>query len=294
MRHSLFRPVFSSTLSTPLRPCSSFSSHVRPLSTTAPRRSTSPETPTSRLNPRILSELKSRIGKCISFGLNKEQTNEACSMLEEMALDWRGMLVGSEGFLTSKDRIGLYRQEVVWGEMDAMCGHVNNVVYNRYAESARVNWTRSFANIFDPKHREEWRELMTPLSVGLILRSIRTDYKFPVTYPDRVSVLHKLHREPTPDADHFKLDVVILSETHRRIAARCFEDIVVYDYRAAKKAPLRPFMIEQFKEVWRLQEEAKETYTKKVHSLIESVRKLEKASWDRPDAKEDLGSAAKA
>jgi hypothetical protein len=50
-------------------------------------------------------------------------------------------------------------------------------MYNRYAESARVNWTLKFA-ASDPKHKAEWMELMTPKSVGLILRSIKTDYKF--------------------------------------------------------------------------------------------------------------------
>lgn len=62
--------------------------------------------------------------------------------------------------------------------IDELVGHVNNVMYNRYAESARVNWTLNFANVFDTAHQAEWRELMTPKSIGLILRSIRTDYKF--------------------------------------------------------------------------------------------------------------------
>jgi acyl-CoA thioesterase FadM len=56
-------------------------------------------------------------------------------------------------------------------------GHVNNVVYNRFAESARVNWALNFA-ASDPEHKAEWKELMTPNGIGLILRSIRTDYKF--------------------------------------------------------------------------------------------------------------------
>ena len=56
-------------------------------------------------------------------------------------------------------------------------GHVNNVMYNRYAESARVNWTLKFA-AQDPAHKKEWMELMSPNSIGLILRSIKTDYKF--------------------------------------------------------------------------------------------------------------------
>lgn len=50
-------------------------------------------------------------------------------------------------------------------------------MYNRYAESARVNWLLRLAAAADPDHGRQWRELMTPKSVGLILRSIKTDYK---------------------------------------------------------------------------------------------------------------------
>lgn len=70
---------------------------------------------------------------------------------------------------------------------DAAQGHVNNVMYNRYAESARVNWTLNFAAM-DPTHKKEWLELMSPKSIGLILRSIKTDYKFvSTTAPSRKS-----------------------------------------------------------------------------------------------------------
>ena len=57
-------------------------------------------------------------------------------------------------------------------------GHVNNVAYVRYAESARVNWIRNYAVHVDPAHKKEWLETVTSKSEGLILRSIRTDYKF--------------------------------------------------------------------------------------------------------------------
>ncbi|KAF2011736.1 hypothetical protein BU24DRAFT_355025 [Aaosphaeria arxii CBS 175.79] len=254
---------------------------------------TSDKPPTASLSPRWLSDVKTRIGECIKFGLNPTQTQEACAILHEVAHDWRGLVAGSEGFLTDKDSRGLYRQEVVWGEMPRLTpfiGHVNNVVYNRWAESARVNWALNFARQ-DPTHKEGWLQLMTPLSVGLILRSIRTDYKFPMKYPDRVTVLHRLRSKPSAQMDHFILDVLILSELHRRPAARCVEDIVVYDYQQAKKAPLRPFMVDMFDKTWRLQEQAKKAYGHKVNDLIGRVRALEKDSWDRPDAKEDLGTA---
>ena len=51
------------------------------------------------------------------FGLDREQTKEAALVLQEIALDWRELVGGSEGFLTGKGRRGLYRQAVVWGEM---------------------------------------------------------------------------------------------------------------------------------------------------------------------------------
>lgn len=62
-------------------------------------------------------------------------------------------------------------------------GHVNNVNYYRFAESARVNWITNFAVHVDPKHRKQWEELMTPKSVGLIMRSLKADFKFVCTSP---------------------------------------------------------------------------------------------------------------
>ncbi|KAL1799949.1 hypothetical protein ACET3X_000291 [Alternaria dauci] len=237
--------------------------------------STSSEAPaTAALSPRWLSDVRTRIGKCINFGMNPAQIEEAGSILQETAVDWRELVAGSEGFLTGKQWRGLYRQEVVWGEMVRV----------------PVNWTLNFAAM-DPQHKAEWMELMTPKSVGLILRSIKTDYKFPMKWPDRITVLHKLRDNPSENSDHFILDVMILSEAQRRPAARCVEDIVTYDYRTAKKSPLPPFMMKKLQETFNLQEEAKERNSNRVRVLLDRVRELEKSSWDRPDAKEDFGGA---
>ena len=87
--------------------------------------------------------------------------------------------------------------------------------------------------------------------------------------------------------------MVILSELHKRPAARCVEDIVVYDYRSARKAPLEGFMAKKFKETWDLQEKAKAEYSQMAKDLTRRVRVLEKSSWDRADAVEDMGNAGK-
>ncbi|KAF2087170.1 hypothetical protein K490DRAFT_42796 [Saccharata proteae CBS 121410] len=253
--------------------------------------STEPSELPSKINPRWLSDFKSRIGKCITFGLNAEQTRAAGSILQELARDWRELQVGSEGFLSGRGRGGLHRQQVVWGEMGVgEKGHVNNVTYIRYAESARVNWSTNFA-VLDPKHKTEWSQICTPRGTGLILRSIRCDYKFPMTFPDRVSVYHKLQSEPTEGMDFFKMDVVVVSELHRRAAARCVEDIVVYDYKKGKKAALPAFMLDQFGETYKAQEAAKAQSGQRIEQLGEQVRALEVSSWDRADAVEDVGSA---
>ncbi|THZ67801.1 hypothetical protein D6C85_07707 [Aureobasidium pullulans] len=232
---------------------------------------------TESLSPRWLADVKQRLGKCMTFGMKPEQVVRASAVLETVARDWRELVAGSEGFLTGEDRRGFYRHAVVWGEMDSM--------------SARVNWTRNFAVDIDPKHRKEWTELMTPKSLGLILRSITTNYKFPMKWPDHISVYHKLASEPTAETDSFILDVVIMSELQQRPAARCVEDIVVYDYQAGKKAPLLPFMVDAFRKTWKLQEEAKRVNSEKVRGLLKEVRALEQETWDREDAVEDMGVA---
>lgn len=57
-------------------------------------------------------------------------------------------------------------------------GHVNNVTYVRYAESARVNWTRNIGLHIDPANKDKWTNLLNSTGIGLILRSIKIDYKF--------------------------------------------------------------------------------------------------------------------
>jgi hypothetical protein len=107
----------------------------------------------------------------------------------------------------------------------------------------------------------------------------------------RITVLHKLRSKPANNADHFILDVLILSEVHRRPAARCVEDIVVYDYTTAKKSALPSFMSARFRETWEAQEREKDRCAEKVRGLERRVGLLEEGSWKKEGAVEDLGSA---
>jgi acyl-CoA thioester hydrolase len=68
------------------------------------------------------------------------------------------------------------KRAVLWGDMDAI-GHVNNTIYLRWFEEARIQYLR----------REELlpKEGPTP---GIILASQRCDYLAPVRYPDTIEV----------------------------------------------------------------------------------------------------------
>lgn len=54
------------------------------------------------------------------WGLKPPQTQEAGEILREITQDWRALLAGSEGFLTSKQRRSTFRKQVAWGEQDSM------------------------------------------------------------------------------------------------------------------------------------------------------------------------------
>lgn len=66
---------------------------------------------------------------------------------------------------------------VAWGEMDAY-GHVNNAVYFRWFESARMAY-------FDPLGVHEIKQLS---GIGPILASTSCRFRIPLTYPDQVSI----------------------------------------------------------------------------------------------------------
>ena len=110
-------------------------------------------------------------------------------------------------------------------------------------------------------------------------------------FPDSVTVYHKLSMPPQVSTSSFVLDVVILSERHQRPAARCVEDIVLYDYQAGQKLELgsRPFILKAFERTWIAQEEARKAAKVKAAWVEGMIRRVEMATWDREGAVEDMG-----
>jgi acyl-CoA thioester hydrolase len=123
---------------------------------------------------------------------------------------------------------------VQWGDMDA-AQHVNNVVYLRWVESARMDYfTRVDFEDFSGKE------------VGPILGAVHCKYIFPLVYPDRVFLGT---RAKDFQADRFTLETAIVSERHERLAALAEAVIIPYDYENRKKAGLPHELVSRIRQL---------------------------------------------
>jgi Predicted thioesterase len=112
---------------------------------------------------------------------------------------------------------------VAWGDMDA-AQHVNNTVYFRYFESARIAYFERIAFGLDFPH-----------SIGPILAHAQCRFRFPLTYPDTVSVGTGV---TGLGEDRFVMRFTVISHRHGKVAAQGDGLIVSYDYRKQQKVPL--------------------------------------------------------
>jgi len=110
---------------------------------------------------------------------------------------------------------------VAWGEMDAF-GHLNNIVYFRYFESARIAYF----------YKLDLIDMMTKTGIGPILASTSCKFKIPLKYPDKVLIGAKV---TDIEEDRFMMGYGVFSTNHKKIAAEGDGLIVTLNYRDSKK-----------------------------------------------------------
>jgi acyl-CoA thioester hydrolase len=113
---------------------------------------------------------------------------------------------------------------VAWGEMDSY-QHVNNVVYFRYFENARLEYIR----------RLDWFEYEKQTGIGPILQATSARFRKPLTYPDTVIVTA---RATTIESDRFTLEHRVISKTLGVVAAEGTGTIVTFHYAEGKKVEI--------------------------------------------------------
>jgi acyl-CoA thioester hydrolase len=113
---------------------------------------------------------------------------------------------------------------VVWGEMDSY-RHVNNVVYFRYFENARLEYFR----------RLDWFAFEEATGVGPILAATQARFRRPLTYPDTVSITARVS---TLGHDRFTLEHRVVSHRLQEVAAEGQGTVVSFHYPSGKKVPV--------------------------------------------------------
>ena len=109
------------------------------------------------------------------------------------------------------------RQSVLWGDMDAY-GHVNNTVYFRYFEDARMAY---FDRVGVSQYREKYQ-------AGPILASTRCDFRQPLSYPENISIA-VLALVTGPKKIEFQY--AVYSENTGLLVAEGASLVVFYDYQ---------------------------------------------------------------
>jgi acyl-CoA thioester hydrolase len=113
---------------------------------------------------------------------------------------------------------------VVWGEMDSY-RHVNNVVYFRYFETARLEYFR----------RLDWFEYEKETGIGPILAATQARYRKALTYPDTISVGARV---TTVGTDRCTMDYLLVSHRLEAVAAEGQATIVTFHYPQGKKVTM--------------------------------------------------------
>jgi acyl-CoA thioester hydrolase len=124
---------------------------------------------------------------------------------------------------------------VAWGEMDAM-GHVNNIVYFRYFESARIAYFEKMGLI----------DYMKETGVGPILATTTCRFRIPLSYPDTVRIGAKV---VSVEEDRFVMHYLVFSRRHGKPAAEGEGVIVPFNYRQGRKVPVPETLREKIQQL---------------------------------------------
>ena len=116
------------------------------------------------------------------------------------------------------------RLPVQWGEMDAY-GHLNNTVFFRYFESARMDYLERCGFV------KSWEVDR----IGAILHSTSCRFRTALFHPDTVAVGGRCSRL---DEDRFTMEYRVISEASGVLAAEGVGVVVSFDYDARRKTAI--------------------------------------------------------
>ncbi|MDO4580012.1 MAG: thioesterase family protein [Acinetobacter sp.] len=114
----------------------------------------------------------------------------------------------------------IHQQVVAWGDMDAL-GHVNNVMYYRYIESARIHYMDQIR--------------MMQQSFSTVVASNQCKYMRPVFYPDTLKIGVRVEEIRN---SAFRMHYLLWSEQQQAVVASAEAIMVCVNSESMQKMPL--------------------------------------------------------
>jgi acyl-CoA thioester hydrolase len=118
-----------------------------------------------------------------------------------------------------------HTERVRFGDLDAM-RHLNNVVFLRYFETARIAYIRSLLPDHDPAHPEQAKW-------GLIFAECHINYRSPVYFDEEVAVDCSIG-----EVRRSAFQVLFTMRVGERVAAEGYGWLVGFDYVTERSSPL--------------------------------------------------------
>lgn len=113
---------------------------------------------------------------------------------------------------------------VQWGDMDSY-QHVNNIIYFRWFESARIAYLEQIG----------LKAMYHGAGIGPILAAIDCNYRRQLTYPDTVAVGARISRIGRTS---FEMGHILVSTAQQAVVADGKSTIVTFDYKSQKPIPV--------------------------------------------------------
>ena len=124
---------------------------------------------------------------------------------------------------------------VQWGDMDAF-NHVNNAMYFKYFETARIAYFEKLGVMGDDLED----------NVAPILAETNCRYKLPLNYPDSIMVGAKIIEN---HSHGFMMEYAVYSHQHKKISSIGTGRIVMLNYATHEKVKVDNALLEKIEKI---------------------------------------------
>ncbi|GJC89223.1 hypothetical protein ColLi_12061 [Colletotrichum liriopes] len=246
-----------------------------------------------------------RIGKCLAFGCNPQQTADAAALVRTIVNTWPGILASlaacdTRECLVYKGPLSEGVERSPEGSRPPWQGIGRHTQLVRVAQAAAVRFLDYTLATAAPEDQKQWQQLRDENGLGtdrftsrLVVNDVwLSNVHRSVPQAQNVSACVRLDSyESFEERGDFTLQVFIWSHKH---LAKIAEATLLVNYDEDATPKMKPFLRRELERMAALgwDPAAYDRARQERDAILSAVDKLDKDTWDRDDAVEDFGSAS--